>query len=516
MENLLPIVQDNVGSVAAFLPELVLGAAVMVVLVLDAALRKHPRRTGLLTAAALASLAVVALLHGARPEGEKLLWAGLIASDAFSRFFGWLFLGAGAMTVVLAGFGRDFPAPRIGQFHALLLTVVLGLFLMASATDLLMIYLAIELVSVPSYVLAGFRRNDRRASEAALKYVVFGGVASGVMLFGMSYLFGLTGTTAIGEIGPRLAVLQTQLGLPQAAVRFTLVVSIVFVLAGVGYKISAVPWHMWCPDVYEGAPSPFTAFLSVGPKAAGFALALRLFHVAFSMPLGAPLADALVGVPWPAVIGVVAAVTMTLGNLAALSQTNLKRLLAYSSIAQAGYTLMGLAAASERGTQAVMIQLVMYLVMNLGAFMVVIRVADATGSESIQDYRGLAKRQPLAAITFAVFLFSLTGLPPLAGFAGKWWLFYAVFERVGGPGGAGYALLALCGAINTAISLYYYARIVKAMFLDELPEGEVKPLPRAWLDQLMLGGLATGVLVLGLWWQPVIDWTGAAVRMFRG
>ena len=190
MENLLPIVQDNVGSVAAFLPELVLGAAVMVVLVLDAALRKHPRRTGLLTAAALASLAVVALLHGARPEGEKLLWAGLIASDAFSRFFGWLFLGAGAMTVVLAGFGRDFPAPRIGQFHALLLTVVLGLFLMASATDLLMIYLAIELVSVPSYVLAGFRRNDRRASEAALKYVVFGGVASGVMLFGMSYLFG--------------------------------------------------------------------------------------------------------------------------------------------------------------------------------------------------------------------------------------------------------------------------------------------------------------------------------------
>jgi NADH-quinone oxidoreductase subunit N len=379
-----------------------------------------------------------------------------------------------------------------------------------------MIYLAIELVSVPSYVLAGFRRADRRASEAALKYVVFGGVASGVMLFGMSYLFGLTGTTSLAELAPRLAALEVAPGLPLAAVRFALVVAVVFVLAGVGYKVAAVPWHMWCPDVYEGAPTPFTAFLSVGPKAAGFALALRLFHSAFTMPAAGPLAESLGGVPWPAVVGVIAAVTMTLGNLAALSQTNLKRLLAYSSIAQAGYTLMGLAAASERGTQAVMIQLVVYLVMNLGAFVVVIRVADATGSEAIQDYRGLARRQPLAAITFAIFLFSLTGLPPLAGFAGKWWLFYAVFERIGGPGGSGYALLALCGAINTAISLYYYARVVRAMFLEDLPEGEQIPMPRRLLDQVMLGGLATGVLVLGVWWTPVIDWTAAALGMAVG
>jgi NADH-quinone oxidoreductase subunit N len=516
MEPLRPLVLDNLASFAAFGPELALGASVLVLLVADAVLRHHPRRAAWLTGMALSALAVTAALHAARVETGRLLFTGLVASDAFAAFFGWLFLAAAAVTVVLASHGRDLPPPRIGQFHALLLTVVLGMFLMASATDLVMIYLAIELVSVPSYVLAGFRRADRRASEAALKYVIFGGVASGVMLFGMSYLFGLTGTTSITELSSRLARLEVSPGLPLAAVRFALVVSVVFVLAGVGYKVAAVPWHMWCPDVYEGAPTPFTAFLSVGPKAAGFALALRLFHTAFSTPEVGTLSTALGGVPWPAVVGVVAAVTMTLGNLAALSQTNLKRLLAYSSIAQAGYTLMGLSAASARGTQAVMIQLVVYLVMNLGAFLVVIRVADATGSESIQDYRGLGKRQPLAAVCFAIFLFSLTGLPPLAGFAGKWWLFYAVFERVGGPGGSGYALLALCGAINTAISLYYYARIIRAMFLDELPVGEVVPLPRRLSDQVMLGGLAAGVLLLGVWWTPVIDWTAGALIMAGG
>lgn len=513
MNTLAPIIADNLSSLVAFLPELALGAAALVLLLLDAALRGHPRRSGLLTGAALAALAVVAVLHGLRPTEERLLFAGLIASDGFARFFGWIFLAAGAVTMLLAGRGRDFPPPRIGQFHALLLTVTLGLFLMASSTDLLMIYLAIELVSVPSYVLAGFRRADRRASEAALKYVIFGGVASGVMLFGMSYLFGLTGTTSLAEIGPRFAALQVGPGLPQAAVRLALVVSVVFVLAGIGYKIAAVPWHMWCPDVYEGAPTPFTAFLSVAPKAAGFALALRLFHVAFTVPDSGPIAMAFEGVPWPAVVGVIAAATMTLGNLAALAQTNVKRLLAYSSIAQAGYTLMGLAAASDLGTQAVMIQLLVYLVMNLGAFMVVIRVADATGSESIDDYRGMSVREPLAAGAFAVFLFSLTGLPPFAGFAGKFWLFSALFERINGPGGTGYALLALCGAINTAISLYYYARVVKAMYLDAVPEGGATPFPRRAFDDVMLGGFATGVLVLGLWWSPMIAWTSASLAM---
>jgi NADH-quinone oxidoreductase subunit N len=290
------------------------------------------------------------------------------------------------------------------------------------------------------------------------------------------------------------------------------------VTAGVGYKVAAVPWHMWCPDVYEGAPTPFTAFLSVGPKAAGFALALRLFGSTFSGPVSPTtgFAEALGGIPWPAVVGVIAAVTMTLGNFTALGQTNLKRLLAYSSIAHAGYMLMGLAANSAMGIQGVMIYLLVYLVMNLGAFVVVIVVAEATGSESILDYKGLAKRHPVAAVAFAIFLFSLTGLPPFAGFAGKFYLFYAVFERIPGAGGGWYAILALIGALNTAVSLYYYVRIVRAMFIDPA-YAEHPPAVRAGAGyQLMLGGFSAAILLFGVWWGPFVRWTEASLQMFRG
>jgi NADH-quinone oxidoreductase subunit N len=369
-----------------------------------------------------------------------------------------------------------------------------------------------------SYVLAGFRKGDRKAAEGSLKYVIYGGVASGVMLFGMSYLYGLTGTTSLLELGGRIQAIQAG-GLSLAATKIALVVAIVFVTAGIGYKVAAVPWHMWCPDVYEGAPTPFTAFLSVGPKAAGFALALRFFHSALAGPTGAlpaGFADALGGIPWPAVVGVVAAVTMTLGNLTALGQTNLKRLLAYSSIAHAGYTLMGLSAVSGRGIQAVMIYMLVYLVMNVGAFVVVILVAEATGSESILDYKGLAKRHPVAAVSFAIFLFSLTGLPPFAGFAGKWYLFYAVFERIDGPGGGWYGMLALVGALNTAISLYYYVRIVRAMFIDAPYVENPAPIKPRVGYQLVLGAASAFVLVFGIWWAPMVEWTQASLALFRG
>jgi NADH-quinone oxidoreductase subunit N len=392
------------------------------------------------------------------------------------------------------------------------------MFLMASATDLLMVYLGLELVSMVSYVLAGYRKGDRKATEGALKYVIYGGVASGLMLFGMSYLYGLTGTTSLLELSSRLSRVGAEAGLPLAATRVALVVAVVFVLAGVGYKVAAVPWHMWCPDVYEGAPTPFTAFLSVGPKAAGFALAIRLFQSAFTEPGVAAdgLAVAVAGIPWPAVIGVMSAVTMTLGNLTALGQTNLKRLLAYSSIAHAGYALMALSAVSTLGNQAVMIYMLVYLVMNLGAFVVVILVAETTGSESILDYRGLGRRHPVAAVTFTIFLFSLTGIPPFAGFAGKWYLFYAIFQRIDGPGGGWYALLALIGALNTAVSLYYYVRIVRAMFIDPPFADAPVTMERRVGYQLMLGAFSTAILVFGLWWSPMIRWTEASLQLFRG
>jgi NADH-quinone oxidoreductase subunit N len=239
---------------------------------------------------------------------------------------------------------------------------------------------------------------------------------------------------------------------------------------------------------------------------------------AFAGPMSAStgFADAVAGIPWPAVAGVIAAVTMTLGNLTALSQTNLKRLLAYSSIAHAGYMLMGVAANSALGMQGVMLYMLVYLVMNLGAFVVVILVAEATGSESILDYKGLARRQPVAAVAFAIFLFSLTGIPPFAGFVGKWYLFYAVFERIDGPGGAWYAWLAIIGALNTAVSLYYYARIVRAMFIDPAYVADPPALKPRVGYQLLLGVFSAAVLVFGIWWAPMIEWTKASLHMFRG
>src|SRR5512138_1480086 len=518
MESFVPLVQNNLDSALWFRPELALTFGTLVLFVLDLFWKKSAARVAYLTAAALAVLGVAAILLAQQPADATPLFNGMIANDAFASFFKWLFLAAGALTVLIAAQGKDFPPARVGEFYALLVAIVLGMFMMASATDLLMVYLSIELVSMVSYVLAGFRKGDRKAAEGSLKYVIFGGVASGVMLFGMSYLYGLTGTTSLLDIGARIGAMGGAAGASLAATRIALVVAVVFVTAGVGYKVAAVPWHMWCPDVYEGAPTPFTAFLSVGPKAAGFALALRLFASAFSGPTAAAtgFADALAGIPWPAVVGVIAAVTMTLGNFTALGQTNLKRLLAYSSIAHAGYTLMALSANSVMGMRAVMIYMAIYLLMNLGAFLVVIVVAEATGSESILDYRGLARRHPFAAVTFAIFLFSLTGLPPFAGFTGKWYLFYALFERIPGPGGGWYALLALVGALNTAVSLYYYVRIVRAMFIDPAYAEHPAPLRAGVGYQLMLGGFSAAILLLGVWWTPFVRWSEASLQMFRG
>jgi NADH-quinone oxidoreductase subunit N len=516
----MTLIQENLRSVAFFRPELVLLFGALLVFIADLFWRKSPARVAFLTALTLAVLGLAALLVAGQPATAQTLFNKLIAHDAFATFFKWLFLAAAALTVLIAAQGKDFAPARIGEFYALLLSITLGMFLMASATDLLMIYLAIELVSMVSYVLTGYRKGDRKASEASLKYVIYGGVASGVMLFGMSLLYGLLGSTNILTFAPKLQALGSQFAVTSAlggelATKLTLVVAVVFVSAGVGYKIAAVPWHMWCPDVYEGAPTPFTAFLSVGPKAAGFAVAVRLFYSAMASPAGpGGFADAIGGIPWPAVVGVISAITMTLGNFVAIVQTNLKRLLAYSSIAHAGYTLMGLAAVSVTGMQGVMMYMLVYLVMNLGAFLVVILVAQTTGSESIFEYRGLARRQPLAAVTFGIFLFSLTGLPPFAGFAGKWYLFLAVIERVSGPGGTWYALLAVVGALNTAVSLYYYARIIRAMFL-ETPFTE-EPVRSPIGYQVMLGAFSVAILVFGLWWSPMIDWTTRSLAFFRG
>lgn len=508
-------IAQNLGSLSRFWPETLVSLGVMLLFLLDLWWQREPRRQRYLTWAMAGVLAATALALLFQPAAPASLFNRMMVSDGLGTFFKWLFLGTTAYTAGIVTHSEEIESERLGEFYALLLSILLGMMLMAVSSDLLMVYLSLELVSMVSYALAGFRKGSERSHEAALKYVIYGGVASGIMLFGISYLYGLFGTTDILLLAPKVKAFSGDLFLASslggsAPAQLAMVVAVVFVLAGVGFKMASVPWHMWCPDVYEGAPTPFTAFLSVGPKAAGFAVAIRFFCTAFTEPSKGALLNTTT-VPWPAILGILAAITMTLGNLTALSQTNLKRLLAYSSIAHAGYLLMGLAAASTLGFQSVLVYLVVYLFMNLGAFLVVGAVASATGSESIAEFRGLIKRAPFTAVAFTIFLFSLTGLPPLAGFTGKYLLFAALLEQHG----SWYLALAIVGAVNSAISLYYYARIIKAMVIDK-PFSTDKVAVSPTYGALMLGSVAA-LIFFGLFWSPLYDLSlRTTEQVFRG
>ena len=381
---------------------------------------------------------------------------------------------------------------QIGEYLILVLCLTLGMSLLVASQNLLMIYLALELVSIPSYILAGFRHGDRRSSEAALKYVIFGAASSGMMLYGFSLLYGMAGTLDLGGL---LRAVEAQAIGGGIGEQFALAVAILMALAGFAYKVAAVPFQTWCPDVYEGAPTPFTALLSVGPKAAGFAALLRFFVAGFA-PEGLPGPGAF---PWPYLVGLISIATMTVGNLAAIPQDNVKRLLAYSSIAHAGYMLMGVAVGSPLAIKAVLLYLPIYLLMNIGAFLAVMAVRAQTGSESIAAYRGLGSRHPLLAVTLAIFLFSLVGIPPFAGFIGKFFLFAAVLQAKT----PFFYTLAVIGVINSVISLYYYARIIKTVLLEKAePSDGVVLVARPTATLLTL--LAIPTLVLGVWWGPLM------------
>jgi NADH-quinone oxidoreductase subunit N len=330
--------------------------------------------------------------------------------------------------------------------------------LMAMARNLLTIYVSIEIVSVISFLLAGFKEGDRKSAEAALKYVVFGGVSSGVMLYGMSWLYGFSRSLSLPAIAERVALVTREQGhLPNAVV-----IGAACVLAGFAYKISAVPFHMWAPDVYEGSPTVVAAFFSVGPKAAGFAVLVRFFHDALQAQTAVSGSGS---APWPILGGLLAAATMTIGNLSALEQTNLKRMLAYSSIAHAGYMLLAFTVFTADGIAAIFFYIVAYCSMNLGAFLVVMAVAAKNGGdETLEGVRGLGTRAPAMAIAMTIFLFSLVGLPPFSGFVGKLYIFTALL-RAGGAYQGWYWVLAAIGVVNSVISLVYYARVLRVMYL---------------------------------------------------
>ena len=413
-------------------------------------------------------------------------------------------LAAALLTVLLTLLTGIPDRADSADFYALLLGGTLGMMLMASASHLLMVFIAVEMASLPGYALAGFLKGKRTGSEAALKYVVYGAAASGVMLYGITLLSGTFGSGAIKDVAGGIA--SRGLDLPVLA-------GLALTLVGLGFKLAVVPFQFWCPDVFEGAAAEVAGFLSVASKAGAIGLTGRVLLSLHAAQEGGWAIPANIGVG----VAVVAMLTVTFGNLAAFGQTNLKRLLAYSTIAHAGYMLMGLTVITKAGAAAVLYYLAAYVAMNLGAFGVVALVRNATGSEDLNAFRGLVKRNPLLAIAMTVFLASLLGLPPLAGFAGKFQVFAAVYDAAktataDGPPGLGtlfYVLLGV-GAVNTAVSAYYYLKVVRAMLLDD-PDVSVSREPQASVPAtLFLVVLMAFLLAAGVVWDPLMAETARA------
>ena len=437
------------------LPEMVIGLLALGLLVLDLVVAPEDRR--LIGWTAIAGL-IIALVPSAVLIGgtRSLAVFNTYAVDPFAGFFKVVAIVSAILVIAAAmEFFRDHPTVHEGDIYVLIVFMVLGLAAMAAAADLIVLFLAIEWVSLISYVLAGALKADRKSSEAGVKYFFYGAAASAVMLYGFTYLYGAAGTTNIYELAPRLGT--AQLGF--------LIVAVVLILAGFGFKISAVPFHQWTPDVYEGAPTPIVAFLSVASKAAGFAALVRMLYVA--LPPGA----------WVAIVAALAVLSMTLGNLLALSQTNIKRMLAYSAIAHAGYMLIGVVAVSASpgvlasGQSALLFYLSGYVFTNIGAFTVAIAVSRASGSDAIAGYAGLSQRSPFAATAMGAFMLALTGIPPTALFWGKVFLFGAAIQN-------GFLWLAVVGILNSVVSLYYYVGVIRAMW-QMPPAGEPSAEPGA-------------------------------------
>jgi NADH-quinone oxidoreductase subunit N len=464
------------------LPELVLTAGALVVLVADVLLPRGSKALPWVTLAVLgATLVSLAPFADVRVEVAR----GLIAVDQFALFFKIVFLVSAILTVLMSVRYLEIEGASPGEYYFLILCATLGMMIMAGGIDLITTFIGLETMAVSFYILAGFIKPNQRSNEAAVKYFLLGAFSLGILLYGMSLMYGLSGTTNLRMMAEIFAGQERD---PR------LVLAVILVVAGIGFKIAAVPFHMWAPDVYEGAPTPVTAFLSVGSKAASFAMLLRVFLE------GLPV----MSTDWRLLFEALAIVTMTVGNLAALTQSNLKRMLAYSSIAHAGYLLIGVVAGTPRGVSAMLIYLLIYAFMQLGAFAVVImmRRADVIGDE-LKDLSGLHVRRPFAAFAMLLFMLSLGGIPPTAGFMGKFWLFSAAIE-------AGYVWLAVIGVLNSAISLYYYIRIVVFMYLKKDVTGS-EPAPNAALS-LTLAVAVVATIVLGIYPRLLFELADASAH----
>lgn len=470
---------------ASILPEILLLTIGILVLVIEPFWKEEKRRNvGWLTAGGLLAAMAISFLFGQPGEPVTTL-GGMVRFDWLGFFFKMLFMFAGAVTALL--FMENEKVGHRGEAYLLLLASLIGMNLMATSADLVMLYLAIETTSIPLYVLAGFMLGDAKSTEAGFKYLLFGAMTSTVMLYGFSLVFGFSGTTDIYQLA---SMFQTG-GLSTASALGVLAL----ILVGLGFKVSIVPFHFWAPDVYDGSPTPVAGFLSTASKAAGFAVLVRLFFVAFP-----GYAES-----WTLVLAILAAITMTVGNLLALPQTNIKRLIAFSSIAHAGYAMIGVVALTQLGAASVVFYLAAYILTNLLAFGIVMAFSRVTGLEDIKDYSGLSRRNPAMALMMLAAFLSLAGMPPFGGFVAKVFVFAAGIE-------AGYIWLVIVGIINSIIGVYYYLNVLKYVYLYRMPEQDEEnhliPLPRPYTIALAI--LVIGVILIGTVFAPWFSWSDAA------
>jgi NADH-quinone oxidoreductase subunit N len=495
------ITDDLIKSIRLFKPETTLVITFLLAMIFDLIFKKSKNIAGYV---AIIGLVISGLFLLQQTGANNITFANLMVIDPFGQFMKFIILFSSLVILVISFMSKELYTAHTkpGEYFILIIGMTFGMFLLVGASNLIMIYLAIETMSISSYILAGYTREVKRASEASLKYVIFGAVSSGIMIYGISILFGLTGSLNLFEINQFL--------ITNNAGNTPLLIAGLMILSGFGYKISAVPFHFWTPDVYEGAPITITSYLSVASKAAGFAALLRFIKTLLINPFPGTTESWILisSIDWPSIIAVISILTMTLGNLVALWQTNMKRMLAYSSIAHAGYILMAVTVMNDNGVSSVLIYFFFYMIMNLGAFFIVQLIADKINSEEIEDYNGLGYRAPILGVCMTIFLISLTGLPPTAGFIGKLYIFSSVIN-------SGYLWLAVIGVLNSVISLYYYVKVIRNLYLRDsvTVKAPLVSSPAAILIVLLL---AIPTLAFGIYFSPIVEWANFSMNIFTG
>jgi NADH-quinone oxidoreductase subunit N len=482
-------------NLALIAPEISLLATAIVVILLDL----FVQRKNILAVVGLAGLAVAfgftTHLWGGNPQA---VFNNMLVVDKFALFFKMLFLASAALVILAStDYILKFDSFQ-GEYYALVLLATLGMMLISAAADLISIFVALELISISFFALVGFLK-DAKSTEASLKYMLLGSIASAILLYGMAFVFGFTGNTQLGAISAAIY----NMSLTGAAAAPGLLLGLILIIVGLGFKIAAFPFQMWVPDVYEGAPTPITAFLSVASKAAGFAIILRIFYTAFNFPVWLTH-------DWGMIFAILAAIGMTVGNIVAIPQTNIKRMLAYSSIAQAGYLILGIAtmgfspAMGYMGQSGVLFFLAGYTVTNLGAFIAVIAISEKVGSDRISDYDGVLKRSPLLALALTLCLISLTGIPLTAGFLAKFYIFSGAVQNH-------LLWLVIIAVLNSVVAAYYYLRVVKVMWFNEPKfEGKIKT---SFGLRVALVLSCAGVIFIGV--SPyVMNLANSAAKMF--